>query len=205
MRNWILGAALAVAAPAIAQDAPPRSEAALGLLDHGVNFPDGAPPPGTFFAGTEERGTVDVELLWRSRPLGVALKPRLTAKLQVNTDGRTSFAAVGAEWRQHVLGGRVYGQIGIGIAVHNGRLDEVDPFAPGLTPAERARLYEIYANRTAFGSRVLFNPNLSVGVRLSPRAAVEAVWEHYSHARLFSQQNPGIDMLGARLVLGLGR
>jgi hypothetical protein len=205
LESFFLGAALAAAAPAGAQVATPRAEVALGALDHGVTFPDGAPPPGTFFAGTEERGTVDVELLWRSRPLAVALKPRLTAKLQVNTDGRTSFAAIGAEWRQHVLGGRVYGQIGIGLAVHNGRLNEVDPFAPGLTPAERARLYDIYANRTAFGSPVLFNPNLSIGIRLSPRVAVEAVWEHYSHARLFSRQNPGIDMLGGRLVVGLDR
>ena len=205
MKQLILGAALAAAVPAAAQVAPPRSEVALGVLDHGVNFPEGAPPPGTFYAGTEERGTVDIELLWRSRPLTFALKPRLAAKLQVNTGGRTSFAAVGAEWRQHVFGGRVYGQIGIGLAVHNGRLNEVDPFAPGLTPAERARLYDIYANRTAFGSPVLFNPNLSVGVRLSPRVAVEAVWEHYSHARLFGDQNPGIDMLGGRLVVGLGR
>jgi lipid A 3-O-deacylase len=204
MRMVMLGAALA-AAPAGAQVATPRSEAALGVLDHGVNFPKGELPPGFFYAGTEERGTVDVQLMWRSRPLGVALKPRLTAKLMVNTGGRTSFAAVGAEWRQHVLGGRLYGQIGMGLAVHDGRLTEVDPFAPGLTSAERDRLYDIYANRTAFGSAVLFNPNLSVGVRLSPRVALEAVWEHYSHARLFSRQNPGIDMLGGRLVLGLGR
>lgn len=205
MKMMLLGAALAAAAPASAQLAAPRAEAAAGVLDHGVNFPKGAPPPGTFYAGTEEGGTADVQLLWRSRPLAVALKPRLAAKLQVNTGGRTSFAAIGAEWRQHVLGGRLYGQIGIGLAVHNGRLNEVDPFAPGLTPAERARLYEIYANRTAFGSPVLFNPSFSIGVRLSPRVAVEAAWEHYSHARLFSRQNPGIDMVGGRLVLGLGR
>ncbi|WP_274603720.1 acyloxyacyl hydrolase [Polymorphobacter multimanifer] len=67
------------------------------------------------------------------------------------------------------------------------------------------RRAEIEATRTSFGSRVLFNPNMSLGLRLSERVAVEAAFEHFSHASLFSSQNPGINNLGVRFVVALGR
>jgi hypothetical protein len=39
---------------------------------------------------------------------------------------------------------------------------------------------------------------------LSDTISLEASWVHISHARLFnSRQNPGIDMMGARLVFAL--
>lgn len=184
-----------------------RAEIGIALLDHGVRKPfRSAPPPGfDLYEGEEERGSVDLQFVYRTSPLGFALKPRLTARLQVNTAGATSFASLGAEWRQHVLRGRVYGQIGIGLAVHDGYRFTPDPRAPGLTPAEAVRRFEIEATRTSFGSRVLFNPNLSLGVRLSERVAMEAAFEHFSHATLFSSQNPGINNLGLRLVVALGR
>lgn len=181
-------------------------EVALGVLDHGVRKPfRQAPPAGfTIYEGEEERDTVDIQLTWRSRPLTVALKPRLTAKLQLNTGGRTNFASAGAEWRQHVLNGRIYGQVGIGVAVHDGYLQRVDPFAPGIGAAEAERRFAIYSRRTAFGSPVLFNPNLSLGLRLDKQWAVELAYEHYSHRRLFASQNPGINMVGVRLVRNFG-
>jgi len=43
-----------------------------------------------------------------------------------------------------------------------------------------------------------------IGVRLSPRWAVEASWEHFSHRQLFSETNPGIDHLGIRLIHQFG-
>ena len=52
---------------------------------------------------------------------------------------------------------------------------------------------------------MLFNPNASIGVRIDRRWAVEATWEHFSHRRLFSDVNPGIDNVGIRLVRALGR
>lgn len=52
---------------------------------------------------------------------------------------------------------------------------------------------------------MLFNPNAAVGVRLTPKWAVELAWEHYSHRQLFSATNPGIDNLGIRLVHRFGR
>lgn len=185
------------------------AELAVGVLRHGANFhPLGSAlsfdlpplPPGQVYDGMEEDGTADVQLLYRTAPLHFALKPRLTAKLQISLDKRTSFASIGAEWRQHILRGRVYGQVGIGLSVHDGYRFTPDPFAPGLPIDEARRRFAIYQTRTSFGSRVLFNPNASIGIRLDRQWAAELVWEHQSHAQLFSDQNPGIDHIGLRLV-----
>ncbi|WP_076072034.1 acyloxyacyl hydrolase [Sphingomonas montana] len=225
MVGWkkiVLGTAMAlVSVPAAAQDriqgaaTPSRwtgSEIVVGLFDHGSNFhPLGEElvfprlPAGQLLEGEEEKGTVDIQLAYRSAPLRWALKPRLTAKGQINTAGRTSFASVGAEWRQHVLHGRVYGQVGIGLTIHDGYRFTPDPFVPGLDLGEARRRYGIYRDHTSWGSRVLFNPNASLGVRLNARWAAELAWEHFSHRQMFSKQNPGIDHLGLRLVRRLGR
>lgn len=204
IRSVSAAAVLLAAVPAVAQVG---AELAVGVLDHGIRTPfRGDLPPGfDLYQGEEEGGTADVQIVYRSAPLTTALKPRLTAKLQINTDDRTSFASVGAEWRQHVLNGRFYGQVGIGLTIHDGYRFTPDPFVGGLSPAELRRRVDIYLNRTAFGSRVLFNPNLSIGVRLGERWAIEAAYEHFSHAQIFSKQNPGIDNLGIRLVHSFGR
>ena len=222
-KNSAIGATMALASTsAMAQVAPLQgerpsrwagSEVAVGVIHHGANFhPLGgklifdlpALPAGQIYEGSEEDGTVDVQLVYRSAPLRVLLKPRLTGKLQVSTAGRTSFASLGAEWRQHILQGRIYAQVGIGLTVHDGYRFTPDPFEPGLAIGEARRRYDIYRTRTSFGSQVLFNPNASLGVRLDPRRALEATWEHFSHRQLFSEQNPGIDNLGLRLVHTLG-
>jgi len=184
-------------------------EVAVGVLQHGSNFhPLGDKlifdlprlPPGQIYEGSEEDGTVDVELLYRTAPLRILLKPRLTAKLQLNTAGRTNFASLGAEWRQHVFHDRLYGQVGIGLTVHDGYRFTPDPFVPGLPNDEVRRRYGVYRTRTSFRSQILFNPNASIGVRVNPRWAIEATWEHYSHHQWLSDQNPGIDNLGIRVV-----
>lgn len=202
-------AATVIAAPAALRQPfdTGRAEIGIGVLDHGIRRPFISPPPPGFdiYEGEEERGSVDLNLVYRTAPVDFALRPRLTARIQVNTAGGTNFASLGAEWRQSVLRGRVYGQIGIGLAVHDGYRFTPDPAVPGLSRAEVLRRLEIEATRTSFGSRVLFNPNLSIGVRLSDRVAMEAALEHFSHATLFSAQNPGIDNLGVRFVMTLGK
>ncbi|KAB7646219.1 acyloxyacyl hydrolase [Polymorphobacter fuscus] len=225
MIGWksVFGAAMTLAAASAASqehdfdaEAPLQRagpEVAIGLLRHGANFhPLGGQlifdlptlPGGQIYEGSEEDGTVDIQLVYRSAPLSIALKPRLTGKLQINTDGRTSFASVGAEWRQHVLQNRVYGQFGIGLTVHDGYRFTPDPFEAGLPARDAQRRYDVYRRRTSFGSRLLFNPNASVGVRLNRHWAVEATWEHFSHRQLFSSQNPGIDNVGVRFVYTIG-
>ncbi|WP_343528985.1 acyloxyacyl hydrolase [Sphingomonas sp.] len=174
-------------------------------LIHAVQIPRATShPPGVLVEGAEEDDTIDVQLVGRTAPLRILLKPRLAAKLQISTAGRTSFASVGAEWRQHVFHGRVYGQIGIGVTVIDGYRFTPDPFAPGLSREEAWRRYDIYRRRTSFGSRVLFNPNASLGVRVDRRWAIELAWEHFSHRQTFSETNPGIDNVGLRVVRVLG-
>ncbi len=199
MRVAVL-AVLAVLALAAAPAA--AGEVFAGLLAHAVNLRGTPPPPFDLYEGQEEQGTQDLEFGWRSDFFGSGrvLEMRGAVKAQVNLDGRTSFFAAGFDFRKPFLRDRLYAQIGIGLAYQTGYRFIADPFEPGLSQSEFNRRYDIYLNRTAFGSKLLFNPNAAVGVRLSPRLALEGTWEHYSHAQLFSNQNPGIDSFGARLV-----
>lgn len=74
---------------------------------------------------------------------------------------------------------------GIGLAIHD---------APSLRVNPQTGL------RTDLGSRVLFEPEIAVGTRLSDRVSIEASWVHISNARLFDrEQNPGIDAIGVRV------
>ncbi|MEB3416537.1 acyloxyacyl hydrolase [Alteriqipengyuania sp. WL0013] len=109
-------------------------------------------------------------------------QPYLIASL--NSEGDTSFAGGGLSW-QVPLGRAAYVRPGLGLVVHDG---------PSL------RVSEVTGKRTDLGSRVLFEPEIAIGARLSDRLSLEASWVHISHARLFNaQQNPGIDMMGLRL------
>lgn len=101
----------------------------------------------------------------------------------LNSTGDTSYAAVGLSAK---FGRGVYIRPGLGIAIHNGSAD---------------KFYR--TDKIAFGSRVLFEPELAVGTQVNERVSVEASWVHMSHAQLFSHENPGIDNLGVRLNLAL--
>jgi hypothetical protein len=123
-----------------------------------------------------EKG-VDAEIGWRGPRILRALGgPRPHLLVSVNSAGATHFAAAGISWR---IGNKVYVRPGAGIAVHTGP----DHSSPG---------------RIWYGSRILFEPELGIGLRLTPRASVEASWVHLSHARIFGPQNPGLDTVGLR-------
>lgn len=168
-------AALSAPAPAFAQ------EAFVGLSAHEVDTPF------TLHVG---EGGVDLVAGYRFgkvEALGFIGKPEPFVILSANTAGDTSFAGAGIGW---TLGkGRFYARPGVGLVVHDGSGLRIDP-------ATR--------QHTELGSRVLFEPELGIGYRVNPRLSVEANWTHISHARLFNaQQNPGIDMIGARINLRL--
>jgi lipid A 3-O-deacylase len=106
----------------------------------------------------------------------------------VNTQGDTSFVGGGLSWKIGISG-PLYVRPGIGVVVHDG---------PGYR-VDLARHRE-----TDLGSRVLFEPEVALGYQLNDRLAVEASWMHISQGRVFNwDQNPGIDMMGARLNLHL--
>ena len=144
-----------------------------GIYVHDVKLP-------TDKSGIE--GGADIEAGYRGGRIGhTPLQPYVFGAL--NTAGQTSYAAAGLSAR---FGRSIYIRPGLGIAVHNG---------------SAGQYYR--TDRIAFGSRVLFEPELAIGTMISSRLGIEASWVHMSHAQLFSRENPGIDNLGVRLNLAL--
>ena len=131
----------------------------------------------------EENGA-DVQLGWRFGKIGhTPLQPYLFGAL--NTAGNTSYAAAGISAK---FGKKIFVRPGLGLAIHTGSAAKFDnPFN----------------QRIEFGSRVLFEPELGIGTRLSSRATIEASWLHMSHAQFFGHENPGIDNIGVRLSVSL--
>ena len=128
-----------------------------------------------------EKG-VDVQLGFRGGKIAATpLQPYAFAAL--NSSGETSYAAIGLSAK---FGREYYIRPGLGLAIHNGSSGNFQR-----------------SDKIAFGSRILFEPELAVGARLSDRLSVEASIVHMSHATLFSGQNPGIDNVGVRMNLAL--
>jgi len=127
-------------------------------------------------------GGADIMLGYRGGAIGhTPLQPYVFGAL--NTAGETNYAAVGLSAK---FGRGIYIRPGLGIAVHTGSADN---------------FYR--TDKIAFGSRVLFEPELGIGTQLNDRLSIEASWVHMSHAQLFGRENPGIDNLGVRLNLKL--
>lgn len=133
--------------------------------------------------GSSRESGVDLQIGYRGSPLLPKLGLQPYAFGALNTKGDTSYAAAGLSWK---FGDRFYVRPGIGLAIHNGSTKDF-----------------VVADRIAFGSRILFEPEIGAGARLNDRLSVEASWVHMSHAQLLSGQNPGIDNIGARINLKL--
>lgn len=131
-----------------------------------------------FSLSADREGGSALSLGIRGNRIGkTPLQPYAFASL--STDGGTNFLAAGLSAR---FGRKVYIRPGVGIAVHDGSASNFEQ-----------------PDRLAFGSRILFEPELAVGAQLSERISVEASLVHFSHAQLFGKQNPGIDQVGVRL------
>jgi hypothetical protein len=117
----------------------------------------------------------DFHLGWRGdriRGLGAIGAPSPYAFVAVNTGSSEHYAAVGIGWK---IGRQVYLRPGIGLAVHTAPTNPNRPVP-----------------REAFGSRILFEPELALGVQVSERVSVEASLVHMSHATL-------LDNVGVRV------
>jgi lipid A 3-O-deacylase len=147
-----------------------------GVYIHNVDTP-------LTLGGRQEQG-VDFQLGWRGgRIANTPLQPYVMGAL--HTKGQTHYAAAGLSAK---FGDRLYIRPGLGLAVHTG---------------SAARFHDLHSGRIEFGSRILFAPELGVGIRVAPRLTAEASWVHLSHATVFSGQNPGIDNIGVRVNLAL--
>ncbi|HEY0014061.1 MAG TPA: acyloxyacyl hydrolase [Allosphingosinicella sp.] len=166
----------AAASPALAQERATqrpgdRSEVFVGAYAHDVETP-------LNLRGYSEG--VDIQIGWRGgriRSLSAIGAPSPHVFAAVNTAGDVHYAAAGVSWK---FGRKVYVRPGLGLAVHSAPSFERDP----------AR---------SLGSRIVFEPELAVGVQVSDRVSVEASLVHLSHATLFDDHNPGMDNLGVRL------
>jgi hypothetical protein len=163
---------LAAAAALIASPAPAQ-EIIAGVYAHDVKTP-------LDLRGIE--GGADFQFGIRAERLSglqVIGAPSPYVFAAVNSAGGTHYAAAGLSWK---IGDTVYLRPGLGLAVHTGSLR--------LDPAEPAR---------SLGSRILFEPELAIGVRAGERLSIEASWVHMSNAGILSHQNPGMDNIGVRL------
>lgn len=125
-------------------------------------------------------GGADIQLGWRGERIGgTPLQPHIFGA--VNTAGETNYAAVGLSAK---FGREIYVRPGLGVAIHSGSASNFHR-----------------TDRIAFGSRILFAPELGVGFQANEKVSVEASWVHMSHAQLFGRQNPGIDNIGLRVNL----
>ncbi|WP_430425481.1 acyloxyacyl hydrolase [Phenylobacterium sp.] len=184
-------AAAAIAGPAAA------GEVFAGVYAHDVDdgisygkFEDGA----QIVVGARTTALDELEFLGRARVHLLA---------GVNTSSGTNYVATGLSWRFD-LNERLYIQPGIGVAVHDGRVNLPSPNAPGLTPEERLKRISDRQTKLDLGSRVLFEPELSLGWKATPRLSMELSWIHVSHARLAGHYNPGLGDVGVRLIYRYG-
>ena len=178
MQKFLKLAATIAALPLLAGAAPAwAGEVYGGLYAHAVDTPF------TFDTG---EGGVDFQAGYRFdeiEALSVIGSPEPYVFASVNSDGDTNFGGAGLSWKAEL--GPVYLRPGVGLVIHD---------APDLRVDPATRL------RTDLGSRILFEPEIALGVDLGERWSVEASWVHISNARLFnSQQNPGIDTMGVRV------
>lgn len=146
-----------------------------GLYVHDVDTP-------LSIAGVEDG--MDVQVGWRGGRIGgTPLQPYVLAS--IHTEGQTHFAAAGLSAK---FGDQIFIRPGVGIAVHTGSAKDFQ---------------DLSNDELEFGSRILFAPELGLGVQINDRTAIEASWVHLSHGTLFGRQNPGMDSIGMRLTLQL--
>jgi len=142
---------------------------------------------GTLFTLDTQESGADLQLGYRLDPVIPVAKIEPYVFGSVNSDkGGTDFIGAGVS-RKFDLGG-VYVRPGIGLVVHD---------------APKLRVNTATGLRTDLGSRVLFEPEIALGLNLAPRVSVEASWVHISNGQILGKQNPGIDMIGLRANLKL--
>jgi hypothetical protein len=204
IRGWASTLATALGlAVGLSGGAAQAGEAFVGLYKHDVTFIGDAIGLGA--AGRE--GGADIHLGYRTgriEGLRFIWRPQVHVFGSINTEGTSNFVAAGFNWKVP-LGGQFYLRPGIGLAYTDGKTGLPPANVPGLTPAELQRRTNLYYTRIDFGSNVLFEPELALGVDLNDSFAVEASYTHLSNGQIFHQgKNQGLDDAGVRLVWKFG-
>jgi lipid A 3-O-deacylase len=136
--------------------------------------------PGLWSGFSRERPAADVNVELLFRPLaytfGGSLRPVIGGTVNVN--GETSKAYADLRWELEAPSGVFFG-LGIGAALHNGKLDLVDD------------------GRKALGSQVLFHPSAEIGYRFDGANSVSLYADHVSNG-YSRRHNEAMDTLGLR-------
>ena len=191
-------AAIAACAVLAYGAAAQAGELMAGLYAHGVGVKQ------------SQEGGVDPLLGYRTDQIDALWwlgKPAVHVIVAGNTNVSTDFIAAGFDWRFNIGGrdSRWYIQPGIGMAYTTGKHDIGNAFAPGLSAAERDRRFHLSQTRIDFGDPVLFEPELALGYRISPRWNAEISYVHLSNGEILHHgENQGLDDIGLRLVYKLG-
>ena len=180
--------------------AGPVAEVRFGIAGHDVSWLDARDP-------IEESVALNGEIIFETPEfLDWALKPKPYVGGSLNVGGGTSYGGAGLLWRQNA--GRFYGDVAMGLTVHDGTLEVCRsdfPISPDATDNKRlGNFLDFLRTRldtVEYGSRVLFRPQLTVGYRIDDEWAVEGFIEHISHAGLLSDgPNDGSDAAGFRIA-----
>ena len=206
MRKIVIS--LAAAASGLALAAPASAgEIIAGVFAHDVTFVGEAVGLGA--AGKE--GGANVHLGWRSDRLDSwpdwMRGPRAHVFISGNTEGDTSYIAAGLTWHIPLSDdGRWYVQPGMGLAVHDGYDLFPDFSEPGISPEEFDRRVALRSERIEFGSQIVFEPEISLGYRITDNVAVELSYVHLSNGQIFHQgKNEGLDEVGVRFLYRFGQ
>jgi lipid A 3-O-deacylase len=181
------------------------SEVYAGLYGHDVTFIGEALGTG---APGRESGT-DLQLGWRSEPISalhLIWSPSSYAFVSLNSHGDTSFVSTGLAWKVGLGKSKQwYFRPGLGLAYQNGPANLPDFRVPGLSTAEQQRRADLRKTHIEFGSKFLFQPDLSLGRTLGNGDAVELNWTHISNGKILaSGKNQGMDDVGVRYIHRLG-
>jgi lipid A 3-O-deacylase len=187
--------ALALLPAVIATIAATKSEARivdemrLGVVQHNIRTDHG-----DLAAPKEDGPNVELEFVFKSfQPLKLIGAPRPYVMASANTEGNTSFAAVGLAWRWEFADGWAL-EPTIGYAVHDGEKD----IPLGLTPAQRTAFE---ARHQLLGSRDLFRESIALEREIGKRFAVQLYYEHLSHGQILDEgRNQGLDEAGVKFV-----
>jgi hypothetical protein len=143
-----------------------------GVLAHDVD---------DLWSGTRKEGGVDlnIEIIFNSPSFSLMsgnVRPNLG--LSINTQGDTSKLYGGMLWELETKSG-IFLDLGIGVAVHDGKLD---------TNQE---------DKKSLGSRVLFRFPIEIGYSIAKHHQISILFDHISNAFLV-HPNEGLDTLGLR-------
>lgn len=169
----VLGLAIALVAPGYQVSAQNVvHELKVGVLYHDPGY------LWSTFSAEPASADISIEaILAPSRIfMGGTLRPAIGAS--INTQGATSSGYIDARWQYDWTNGMFFGT-GIGIALHDGHLDDGRE------------------DRKQLGARVLFHIPIEVGYRFDAHSSVSVYFEHMSNAYVISP-NEGFDRLGVR-------